>query len=694
MRICSIKGSNLASLAGEFAIDFEAEPLKGAGLFAITGPTGAGKSTLLDALFLALFDATPRLAGASTATIGLESEEESQRLTSRDPKSVVRKGAAEGWAEVVFLGRDGRRYRATWRARRARNQPTGQFQPQTVSLEVVDTKQLLGERKTQTLEAISRSLGLTFDQFRRSVVLAQGEFAAFLRANRDERSQLLEDMTGAQIYTKVSMTVYERAKAEQEKLAQLQSQRQSQAPLTPEARQEREQARAVLESQLETTRRELESVKGEVQWFERCAELARDASGARLECQGAEKALEEAAPRRTWLERVQAAAELRGAFGAWQDTARRLAEVSGGLPAARTVQEQASLDLSQARARSAEALTAQTQAEAKQESARPELNQARVLDASLLDARAAVVAAQQQVQQAADRARSSEGDLARVDRELSQGVQQRETLEKELERLAGFRPLAMTWNTAKPAFVAACDKLTQARRMPLGKLPEENLPPVEALAQARAARDEAERQVTATRLAQAASQSALDGLDRPAIEAELTRLRGQRDALRELATALEEWERHRTAREGHARQLLEHQARAEQATARAQSLTLGELVVTRAAKEQAGISRAEVERVLGLVAHRDALRDGEPCPLCGSREHPTSNLEGAVQERLEQLKLEALRLETRERELLGEISQCEATARAEAELTRRSEREEGEATKSVALAAARFSTLR
>ena len=61
MRILKIGGKNLASLAGEFGVDFESEPLASTGLFAISGPTGAGKSTLLDALCLALYDATPRL---------------------------------------------------------------------------------------------------------------------------------------------------------------------------------------------------------------------------------------------------------------------------------------------------------------------------------------------------------------------------------------------------------------------------------------------------------------------------------------------------------------------------------------------------------------------------------------------------------------------------------------------------------
>ena len=89
MRICSIRGANLASLAQEFVVDFEQPPLSTAGLFGVTGPTGAGKSTLLDAMFLALFDKTPRLCATGGPGIGLESDDEKQRLGANDVRSLV-----------------------------------------------------------------------------------------------------------------------------------------------------------------------------------------------------------------------------------------------------------------------------------------------------------------------------------------------------------------------------------------------------------------------------------------------------------------------------------------------------------------------------------------------------------------------------------------------------------------------------
>ena len=107
MKILRIGGKNLASLAGEFEVDFEREPLVSSGLFAISGPTGAGKSTLLDALCLALYDATPRLlkgprAGNFLPDVG------DDVLSVQDRRTLLRRGTAEAYAEVDFVGKIGR----------------------------------------------------------------------------------------------------------------------------------------------------------------------------------------------------------------------------------------------------------------------------------------------------------------------------------------------------------------------------------------------------------------------------------------------------------------------------------------------------------------------------------------------------------------------------------------------------------
>ena len=118
MKILAIRGKNLASLAGEFEVDFTVEPLKNAGIFAITGSTGSGKSTLLDALCLALFDSTPRMTKARESKVEL-ADVRNKTIAQSDSRSVLRRGTAEGYAEVDFIALTGETYRSTCTACRA-----------------------------------------------------------------------------------------------------------------------------------------------------------------------------------------------------------------------------------------------------------------------------------------------------------------------------------------------------------------------------------------------------------------------------------------------------------------------------------------------------------------------------------------------------------------------------------------------
>ncbi|HET6612765.1 MAG TPA: AAA family ATPase, partial [Kofleriaceae bacterium] len=182
MRVLAIRGANLASLAGEFEVRLDADPLASAGLFAITGPTGAGKSTLLDALCVALYDKTPRLCARGGALIGHEGEPEEARISATDVRALLSRGAGAGYAEVDVIGKDGRALRARWDVRRARERATGRLQPQTMAIRDLATDKVEAGPKSEILATIESRVGLSFEQFRRSVLLPQGDFAAFLRA--------------------------------------------------------------------------------------------------------------------------------------------------------------------------------------------------------------------------------------------------------------------------------------------------------------------------------------------------------------------------------------------------------------------------------------------------------------------------------------------------------------------------------
>ena len=147
MKILAIRLKNLTSIEGTVEVDFTAEPLHSAGIFAISGPTGAGKSTLLDALCLALYDKAPRFA-TSVESVNLADVGDNQ-INQSDVRNLLRRGTSDGYAEVDFLGIDGRRYRSRWSVRRTRNKISGSLQPQTLEVKELDTEysKLLTEKK-------------------------------------------------------------------------------------------------------------------------------------------------------------------------------------------------------------------------------------------------------------------------------------------------------------------------------------------------------------------------------------------------------------------------------------------------------------------------------------------------------------------------------------------------------------------
>ena len=312
MRILAIRGENLASLADSFDIDLEHGVIGQSGLFSITGSTGAGKSTLLDALCLALYDQTPRLADAKIVYIG-QDEDETERENAKDVKSIMRRGTGHCRAEVEFIGNDGLRYLAQWEARRARREPNGRLQNQTVSLRNLETDEIIGGKKTETLREIETRLGLSFDQFRRSVLLAQGDFAAFLKADANDRAELLERMTGTEIYSWISMEAFARMRTEERALEQLELRRAQLQIMAEEDRKQKEADVGGLDEKLTNERGVQKRASQAVSWYDQLATLRTQVERGKASVAEAQKAWEEGEVRRKHLALVREAEPFRSA---------------------------------------------------------------------------------------------------------------------------------------------------------------------------------------------------------------------------------------------------------------------------------------------------------------------------------------------------------------------------------------------
>ena len=221
MKILAIRLKNLTSIEGTVEVDFTAEPLHSAGIFAISGPTGAGKSTLLDALCLALYDKAPRFA-TSVESVNLADVGDNQ-INQSDVRNLLRRGTSDGYAEVDFLGIDGRRYRSRWSVRRTRNKISGSLQPKTLEVKELDTEKEFQGTKKELLIQLVELVGLTYEQFTRTVLLAQNDFATFLKSKGAAKAELLEKLTGTGVYSRISQEVYARNKAAQEEVTLIQN---------------------------------------------------------------------------------------------------------------------------------------------------------------------------------------------------------------------------------------------------------------------------------------------------------------------------------------------------------------------------------------------------------------------------------------------------------------------------------------
>ena len=623
MKILAIRLKNLASLAGPFEIDFTAEPLASAGLFAITGPTGAGKSTLLDALCLALFGAVPRLSNAQASAKAPDADGE---ISTGDPRTLLRRGTGEGYAEVDFVGIDGRRYRARWEANRARDKAGGKLQASRQSLRDIDLDQLLASQKVEFKTQLESVLGLNFEQFTRAVLLAQSEFSAFLKANDNERSELLEKLTDTALYTRLGRRAFDKTKEAREAHKQLQDQATGVTPLAAQARAELDERFNQAQQQLKTQQAQLKQLEQQHTWLKQLGQLQDELLSAREQLASAEQDWQHLAGERLTLTRLEQLAPQRHQFARQSELRAQLTPLAAQIQQ-HTQQEQA-LQTRQAQLEQSlsAAQTALTEAQGQHRSSAPLLRQAFEAQSTLARlTREAGLSAdlRQQAEHACSEGQNTLKGLLDQQQRVAERLQQ---IAAELEQSTPLAPISEAWSAYR-------DRLQQlmliGNRLNKGQA---ELPALEQNASLASAEWTAQKQHLEVLYKEAGAEpeavaeqiQLLGNLlqdNRKQLRAfeELTRLWSSQQALDQRLAELQQ-------RQASAQQERERLTQDGVKTRNELAIAEQTLTVTRELLERQRLARsASVEEL------RAQLQDDQPCPVCGSPDHPYHQPEALLQ---------------------------------------------------------------
>jgi len=300
MKIQQLRFKNLNSLEGEWSIDFTTPEYVSEGLFLITGPTGVGKTTILDAICLALYGRTPRL-----------------ERVNKSNNDIMSRQTGECFAEATFSTKLGN-FKCHWSQRRARSNPNGALQSPKHEIADAGTGKVIESMLSKVGKKVEQVCGMDFDRFTRSVMLAQGNFAKFLQSSADERSPILEQITGTAIYSEISKLVHQRKTDEEGKLNELRAECSGITLLEPEAEQKLHAEIKALESTISAQKKQQDKLRSTAQWLTDIAKEAARIQQIENEIKQHAEALDAFLPQRKSLKNAQLAHEIEPSFRNWE----------------------------------------------------------------------------------------------------------------------------------------------------------------------------------------------------------------------------------------------------------------------------------------------------------------------------------------------------------------------------------------
>ena len=562
MKILELRFKNLNSLYGEWVVDFTDPEYVSNGIFALTGPTGAGKSTILDAICLALYGATPRLGRITKST-----------------NEIMSRRTGECYAEVLFESQAGR-FRCQFSQHRARKKAEGDLQnPRHEIAEGVENGKIIENQLKRVAAVIEEKTGMDFDRFTRSILLAQGGFDTFLKADAEQKSKILEQITGTEIYSEISRHVHERQRKERENLNMLQDKISSIVILEPEQEKETQlELEAKQKQEKELSAQSIETGTA-IAWLTTIKDLKKEIYDLTEEATKLQTEIEAFTPKRNKLERAMKAASLDGVYATLTALRKQQSDDQVALKneEATLPELETSANTQAESLKGAEQLTLKSKEDLK--AATPLIQKIRSLDQKIA----------QQAKAVSDGEESCKKDTVKIETDKQARVKEQEK-RTEAERILGAAEQYLKEHAQDEWLISGLAGIEEQLSNLLAR--QKEITQKEAdLKNADTALDEAVEKLNATTKQCTASKKVL--------EEAVNNLQQGKDALSEL---------------------------------------LGDKLLReyRAEKESLQKEKEYLARIAALEDHRAKLEDGKPCPLCGSTEHPFAEGNVPVPDEIEQ----------------------------------------------------------